>query len=181
MKKNIFLIIFILPQFLFNLYGQTKHDTKDFIIEKVTANSPLENYITYIFFQNIFKSDAEKLSGKTLTEEEFDNILIFARDIYTDKSYNKSIAETIDIRDITKVSTTRTVEKINYYTITVYIGEKYYSKKYKYSSISGIEHEYLNKMEILISDNKETAIKIKKAIIHLAKLYGVNAKDGDLF
>lgn len=171
----------MLSHLQFNLYGQTKQETKDFIIEKVTVNSPLENYHSYIFFQNIFEKDANKLAGKALTKEEFNNIFIFAIDIYSDKDNSESIAEVIDIRDITKVSTTRIVEKINYYIVTVYIGNKYYSKKYEYSSHSGDEYRYLKKMEILISDNKETALKIKKAIIHLAKLYGANAKDGDFF
>lgn len=185
MKKKIILTFGLLFLVKSSAFSQTLQDTKDFIIEKVTSNNPLSNHINYIFFQNILESGANKLAGKKLSKDEFDNIFIYSYEVYSGKhneNWMWSIAQVIDIRDVKKVSTTKTTGKYNFYTINVYIGNNFYSKNYNNNLMSDSpEYKYLDKMEIIVSDNKETVEKIKKAIIHLAKLKGANVIDGDLF
>lgn len=167
-------------------YAQSIEDTKDFIIEKVEANDPISAYDNTIFFNsNILWSDINKLAGKTLSESEFKHSFVYARDCYFDGSRTKwwlTVAQIIDVRDIIKVSTTRNVGEDNYYTITVYVGNKYYAKEFGLLVMNDEpEFKYLSKMEILISDNEEIAKKIKKAILHLANSSGAKAIDGDMF
>lgn len=183
MRTTLFLLSLIcLTQF--KVHAQTIQDTKDFIIEQVKANEPHVNYKTAIFFNDILKSDAERISNKALSQQEFENIFIYMRDVFWNSNHDNvmfTIANIIDIRDIVKVSTTRNTGKSNYYNVSVYIGNNFYAKEYVDMKDKPEAWNYLQKMEILIADNNDTAQKIKKAIILLGKLKGIAIKDGDLF
>lgn len=180
--KPIYLIAFLL---FFQLSkAQTIADTKDFIVEQVKANPPLSNYKSTVFFEDdVLKSDAEKIAGKTLSNAEFDNIFIFIYDVFTNSGdiYLFTKGFIIDIRDIIKVSTTKVTGKHDLYKISVYIGNRFYAKEYNDSDSGGATREYIDKMEISIANSSETAQKIKKAIIYLGKTHGIIVKDGDLF
>lgn len=180
--KKIILVFLLLS---LKALSQSEQDTKDFIIENVTSNNPIPSYKNGVFFQNnILKLDANDLAGKILTEDEFNNIFIYARDCFTDETQTHcwlTKAETIDIRAITKVSTTKFTGENNYYSINVYITSAYYAKGYSQSGNEKSKYNYLSKMVILIADNTEVVKKIKKAIIHLGLLNGITVTDGDLF
>lgn len=179
-------ILLLLLLFSISINAQSIKDTKDFIVEKVDANDPISSYDNAIFFnESILKTDANKLAGKILSESEFKHIFIYATDCYFDGTRKKwwlTTAHIIDVRDITKVSTTRNTGDDNYYIISVYIGHDYFATDYsKLANKDKPDHKYLSKMEIAISDNSIAAEKIKKAIIHLSHSYGGKAKDGDIF
>jgi len=165
-------------------YSQNDKDTKEFIIEKYNENF-LEVYSpSFIFFSNnILKVDAESLTDRKLTTEEFENIFICGSDIEvgTRESHILSLSESIDIRDITKVSTTK--QDDNNYLISVYLSGKFPSVRLVQDNVTNKtkKKNYLDRMKIQIGSNKEVAIKLKKAIIHLGKLKGITVKDGDLF
>jgi hypothetical protein len=168
-----------------NSFAQSAQDTKDFIREKIDANDPIPSYDNFVFFENILKPDADHLAGKKLTDEEFKHLFIYGRECHINDNRSSGIwltvAECIDVRGITKVSTTRNTGKDNYYSIKVYLSGEYYAKKYYHGMGEDAKWEYLPHMEILIGDNAEAANKIKKAIIHLGQVYGITIKDGDLF
>ena len=183
MKKVLTILLFGLI-LIGNSFAQSAQDTKDFIRENIDANE-LPSYDNFVFFENILKSDADYLAGKTLTKDEFEHLFICGRECHLNDNRSSGIwltvAECIDIRDISKVSTTRNTGTDNYYSIKVYLSGKYYAKKYNHSMGQDAKWEYLPHMEIFIGDNAEAASKIKKAIIHLGTVYGITIKDGDFF
>lgn len=165
-------------------FGQTQADTEDYIIEQIQSNSPIPSYKNAIFFKNILQSDAERIGGKKFSQDELSNLFIYLRDCYLDDNrtnWGWTVAQIIDIRDIYKVSTVKTTEKFSYYTITVYVRGNYYAKEYESLKTGKKDWKYLDKMQILISDNLDAAQKIKKAIIHLGELKNTTIKDGELF
>lgn len=166
------------------VFGQTSQDIKDFIIEKVDANDPIPSYDNAVFFQNILRHDVEKLAGKKLSDGEYQNIFIYGRDCYMDNNRNKwmfSVSQIIDLRGISKVSVTYNTGKQNFYAINVYKNPGYFATEYSNSTLNNPKWEGIDKMSILIGDNKEAAIQIKKAIISLCLNQGIVVKDGDLF
>ena len=166
------------------IFGQSDNDTKDFIFEKYKENF-IEIYSSsYIFFNNsILKKDAEYFANKTLNDFEFNNFFSCVSDIPVgiDEPEVISLIETIDIRDITKVSTTK--QSDNNYLISIYLSGKYESIRIVYNSKTKEKKtkNYLPIMKITIENNPEVAKQIKKAIIHLGKLRNITIKDGDLF
>lgn len=184
MKKHISVLVFLLA--LHNLsIGQTLQDTKDYVSEKIDAYDPIPNYDNFTFFQNIIPVDASELAGKKLSEEELKNLFIYGRECHTQDNKSSgvwlTVAEVIDMRGITKVSTTKFTNKYTYYSINVYLSGEYYAKKYSKTASGQPEHKSLDKMEILVNCSSEIAEKIKTAIIHLGKLSGATVKDGDIF
>ena len=183
--KSILSMLILAFVLITNSFSQSAQDTKDFIREKIEANNPIPSYDNYAIFENILKPDADYLAGKKLTNEEFNHLFIYGRECHMDDNPSSgvwlTVAECIDFRGITKVSTTRNTGKYNYYSIRVYISGNYHAKKYYHVTGEEAKWEYLPYMEILIGDNAEAANKIKKAIIHLGESYGISIKDGDLF
>lgn len=167
------------------LLGQSAEDTKDFIREKIEANNPIPSYDNFAFFENILKPDADYFAGKTLSDEEFKYLFIYARECHFTDDHSSgvwlTVAESIDIRGITKVSTTKKTGEHSFYSIKVYLSGNYHAKSYSAPIRGEEEWEYLPHMEILIGNNSEAAAKIKKGIIHLGKVYDITIKDGDLF
>ncbi|WP_157603705.1 hypothetical protein [Polaribacter atrinae] len=185
--KNTFLTLLVLCLFLLTscfTYSQDEKDTQEFIIEKYKENQLKIYTPSFIFFSNnIFRVDAEFFANRKLSEKEFDNIFIYGADIEVGikKTQIISFIESIDIRDITKVSTTK--QNDNEFLISIYLSGKYPSLRSVHNSLNGEvkRRKYISKMKIQIGSNREVAIQLKKAIIHLGKLRQMNIKDGDLF
>lgn len=167
------------------LNAQSMQDTKDYVKELVDNNTPLSNYQNALFFkENIVKSDADDIAGKNLSYEEYNNIIIYMREVFYEgrKGWLWSVGETADLRDFDKIMIRKSQNKDKYaYYIVVYLKGKYHKKKYNHVKGSPKEYKPLDKIEILIGDDYETAKKIKKALIHLGKLSGSEVRDGDLF
>jgi len=167
-------------------FGQTVQDSKDYITEKVGGSNPLPNYENHVFFSDdILLADAENLSGRKLSTDEFKYLFIYMRDIFTDGSKRKwgfAVAQSVDIRGITKVSATRNTGDRNYCTVTVYLDGTRLAKQYEHSSADNQKkYQSISKMEILISDDYNIATNIKRAIIKMGEFYGIIIKDGDKF
>ena len=162
-------------------FSQSDKDTKEFIVENYKQNVPTEIAPSYIFFSlNILKSNADGFANRDLSGLDFANIFIFASDIHIGSTI-LSFSETIDIRDITKVSTIK--QSNGNFIISVYVGNNYPSIREVINSDKGEKKrkENIPAMKIQISDNEQAALKIKKAIIHLGKIRNIQIKDGDLF
>jgi len=178
--------LLIIPFLLFAtmMFSQSKIDTQEFIVEKFSENY-LELYSpSFIFFSNnILKVDAETFANRKLTDIEFFNFFSYGFDLEVGQYESEilSFAETIDIRDITKVSTTKQDE--GNFLISVYLSGKFPSVRYLRNSKTKETKfkQYLPKMKIQLGSNKEAALQIKKAIIHLGKINNITIKDGDLF
>lgn len=186
MKKNIIILGLIIFNFI-NVYSQTLEDTKDFIKEIVDNNKPMSNYDTSVMFnKNLMKFDAEKLAGKKLTNDEFENIIISGRDVYYRErnGWLWTCAETADIRDLEKVSIQKSQDKSGdeYFVVNVYLAGNFQKNFYNRTKImEQAENKYLERMRFFIGGDITLAIKVKKAIIHLGKLKGIAVRDGDLF
>lgn len=171
--------------FVSAIFGQTLQDSKDFISEKIGASNPLPNYDNNTFFSSdILREDAEMLVNRKVSDDEFEHLFIYMRDVYLDETRNKwawTVAECLDIRGAIKVSATRVTAKDSYYNVTIYMNKDYLSKRYSKSSGANKRHEDMTKMEILISDDFEVANNIKKAIIKMGQFYNVSIRDGDKF
>ena len=137
------------------------------------------------FKENILKPDADRLAGKTLSYDEFENIIIYARDVFLNgrSGWLWTVAETADIRDIDKVSIQKSDNKGKYaYFINIYLKGNYQKNLFDHiKTKSEPENNYLEKMRIIIGDDPQSAQKIKKAIIHLGEIQGITVRDGDLF
>lgn len=184
-NKKTLLVIFLLSLFRPS-FAQTAEDTKDFIVEKVTANSVTSQVNFVIFSDDILKPDADHIAGKTLSDDEFKHMFIFGIEYHQTPDLSSGVwltkAQFIDVRDISKVSITKTIqESMVTYSIKVYLNGKYYSKEFNESPFVKAQWSYIDSMKIIINDNYDAATKIKKAIIHLGTTYGVKIKDGDLF
>lgn len=180
MKK---ILILILICIVIPAYCQSIEDTKDFLKENVSNNPPMNNYDNFVFFEeDILKQHANKLAGKELTDAEFHNVFIFGQDVYLNdrSSFAFTIAQVIDIRDISKVTIIKSNAHTPHYVVSLYLRKVYHSTEYS-KVLSKVEYENISRMDIRISNDKNLADKIKRAIIHLSKLYGNNVKDGDLF
>ncbi len=118
-----------------------------------------------------------------MTDTEFPFFFCYAFDLEIGEYESEilSFAETVDIRDITKVSTT--LQDDGNFLISVYLSGKYPSVRYlKNSNTKEIRiKEYLPKMKIQLGSNREASLQIKKALIHLGKINNISIKDGDLF
>jgi hypothetical protein len=177
----VFMIAITMP---IKSFSQSEIDTKEFITEKFNENY-LDLYSpAFMFFSNnILKIDAETFANRKLTDIEFQNLFCYGFDLEVGQYESEvlSFAETIDIRDITKVSTTK--QDDNNFLVSVYLSGKFPSVRYlKNSNSKEVKiKEYLPKMKIQLGSNREAALQIKKAIIHLGKLKGISIKDGDLF
>ncbi|WPZ08705.1 hypothetical protein [Roseivirga spongicola] len=179
--KNYYIILtlFILLQAQL-IHGQSIVDTKEFIVENFEQNTLKDFDNSAMFFStNILKKDAETFANQTLSDDAFENILIWGYDV----AGIVSMWEVIDIRDINKVSTVSAAG--GQYVISIYVSNKF-------SSLRGTKNlnnpnqpvkfnENIDRMKIVIADNSEVADKIKKAIIHLGKTKGIQIKDGNLF
>tara|TARA_R110000850_G_C9932822_1_gene462263 strand:+ start:845 stop:1417 length:573 start_codon:yes stop_codon:yes gene_type:complete len=177
----IFLIAITLP---IKSFSQSEIDTKEFITEKFNENYSELYSPSFIFFSNnILKVDAETFANRKLTDTEFPFFFCYAFDLEIGEYESEilSFAETVDIRDITKVSTT--LQDDGNFLISVYLSGKYPSVRYlKNSNTKEIRiKEYLPKMKIQLGSNREASLQIKKALIHLGKINNISIKDGDLF
>ncbi|MFD0762715.1 hypothetical protein ACFQZW_11540 [Lutibacter aestuarii] len=184
MKKAIVILLMLIS---INNYSQDINDLKEYISEIIDSNDPTGSYDNYAMFDNdVLKIHAEGLIGRSITHLEFKNLFIYGFEFHNslDKSgvILFSQAEIIDIRGISKVSTTRVSDKNRYYfKISLYIKPNYLKVKYEESRSSGSKNSNIDKLEILISDNEDASVKIKKAFLKLGEILGLKIKDGDYF
>lgn len=154
MLRNVIILVSCL--IATTIHGQTVEDTKDFLKENIMLNSPMKNYDNIVLFEDdVLKVHAEQLAGKQLTASEYSNIFIFGQDVYlNDRSGSAfSIAQVIDIRDISKVTTVRAYGQYPHYVISLYLRNNFHSTEY--SKVLGeIERKSILKMDILVSDDK---------------------------
>jgi len=182
MKKILLLSLLIILSV--KNYSQSKQDCKDFIKTNIESNSPLNNDIIYIYYgQEISKDDAEKFTGKNLSQNEYYNLLIINENIYTDEYKTKLYFQAFRICDLSGVSKVSINKKtsskgVDYFEIHIYINTGYICTQYYIPELNKPENRKEISVGVKVDEN--TAKKIKKAIIALAKLYGSNSViDGD--
>lgn len=185
MKKILIILMILIPG---KNFSQSIEDIKDYITERIDANDPTGSYDNYSLFNNdVLKIHAEGLIGRSISDTEFEHLFVYGFELHNslDKSGVILItqAEIIDFRGVIKVSTSRMGNNNNgyYFKVSLYLEPNYLKVKYLETLSGGSENSRIDKLEILISDNQDAAIKIKKAFMKLGELIGVNIKDGDYF
>lgn len=124
--------------------------------------------------------------GTNISEDVYKNIFLYGIEAHRGQGLSGDIwlveAQTIDLRSIKKITTMRVPDKNrNYYKIILSIKGGYLSTKYSQAFNNDPKIEPLEQLQILISDNREAAIKIKKAFIDLGSKLGININDGDYY
>jgi len=164
--------------------SQSENDTREFIRDVFE-----ENYLeiltpSYILFSNnLLKIDASAISGRNLTNDEFENLIIYAFELEVGVTESEIItfSESIDLRDMRKISTIK--QDDGNYIVSIYLHQKLPASRRVNKSWTGETNiiRELDRMKIQLGPNKDAATKIKNAFIHLGKLRGIDVIDGDLF
>lgn len=167
--------------------GQSISDIKEYISLQIDAYPPIRSYDNYaLFSDDIEKMHTKIFTAKNLSNDIFNNIFIYGIEAHRGEGLSGDIwleeAQTIDLRGVAKISTIRYPDKNRYtYRIILYLKTGYLRTKYTHAFSNEPEVTYLDKLQILISDDKEIAKKIKLAFIDLGKKMGIDIKDGDLY
>jgi len=165
-----------------NTFSQTAQDYKDYIKLQAEAAPAFDTYtINIAFGNNITITDAERFTGKTLSQDEYENMFYYGSDIYIDNRKSKKIFETIkncNLKGIRKVSTVKHVSnEVSYWDITIYVKDGYLAKVWGSPNNSTM---FISEFAISVNTDEKTAKNLKKAIIELAKLSGaLDVIDGD--
>lgn len=169
--------------FAISLFGQTIQELKDSIVEKIERSHPLANFDNKIFFSNLPLPDAEVLTGRSINYDEYEHLIIYIKDGFSDEKKEDLLwrsAQSIDIRGITEVSATRHSNEYDYYTLSLRVDGKYLAVQYNKSFIDAQpDYRDISEMIIFITDNTTLAEKIKYSIIKLCEHLGISIKDGD--
>lgn len=178
--KNISLFLLFIAN-IQSIYSQTELDYKEYIKLNVESLPPLDNCNNNLIYgPDIRKVNADKITGKTLTTAEHDNLLIYGEEIYLDKTQSILILEIVrccDLRAIRKVSTIKktSTNGVVYYDIYIYLKEGGLGTEFSDNKVTSI-----TEFSIGVKTDETTAKNIKKAIIALAKLKGsIDVIDGD--
>lgn len=184
MKHTIIILSFLAISY--NSYTQSITDIKEYINEIIKSNDPISSYDNFSFFKDdILKMHAQKLIGESLSDDVFEHLFIYGLDAYIgeNKTGNAwlSEAQSIDIRGMKKIATQRVKDKNRYYyKVIIYVKPNYLGKKYqKTSSIEEVIN--VDKISILLADNADAVLRVKKAFFKLGELLGLEVIDGDFF
>ena len=116
-----------------------------------------------------------------LSIDELYCLFFYTRDCFR-KPYKENenylfVGGLIDIRGVTNISTTRKGgDNGFYFNISLKLSGNYLSRRC-FDVYGEKKNDEIAEMEILVKDDAVIAKKIKEAIIHLGKLYGVEIKD----
>jgi hypothetical protein len=179
MKKIILAITTLL--FCQIVFSQTKTDYIEYIKSHGMISYAYNVSIKLSFGYDISKFDANKFTGRSITDEEYKNLFVSDQTIYTEDKTPKVYTEIVscfDLRGIRKVSTVKTQNDEGvYYSILIYINNGYICNSW-ISLNNSLKSD--SKQEITIKADETIANNVKKAFIELAKLCGaVNVIDGD--
>lgn len=193
MKKNI-LTFCIIALFSVQSFSQTKQETKNFIKDEVSRTRPFDalgSHYRIYFKENISKEELDNRINRTtsIPLETYNNMLLVEDKFYVyannylGSKLSMTVLKIIDIRDIKSVSIQDDSGFSGSYWINLYIGGKYFRYSYSYRENNDNISKYTigteEKITFNAGEDYETAQRIKKAIIHLGKLYGVIVTDGD--
>jgi len=168
-------------------FAQSITDIKEYISLQIDTYTPLRSYDNYaLFTDDIVKLHTKIFTGKELSEDVYNNIFIYGIEAHRGEGLSGDIwleeAQTIDLRGVTKISTIRYPDKNRYtYRIILHLEPGYLRTKYTHAFSNEAEITYLDKLQILISDDSEIAKKIKMAFMDLGRKMGIDIKDGDLY
>lgn len=164
-------------------FSQTKQETKDFIKREVETNSAKGVSFSYAYFkEDLSKEETEQLIQTTLLSDVYNNMFLIKRKRYYPAEFEGAEVHIIDIRDIVTISIDEYAS--NKLWIRIYIRHKH-SINAGYTYYESSKKGYKNDRKIddpaisIEVNNRESAQRIKKAIIHLGKLYGITVTDGD--
>lgn len=178
MKRNI-LIFCIITLFSAQSFSQTIQETKDFIKREVETNSAKGTDFSYAYFkEDLSKEEAEQLIQTTLPPNVYNNMFLIKRKRYYPAAFEGIEVDIIDIKDMITISIDEYAP--NNLWIRIYINKHSINVGYTYYESSKKGYHRSDDPAISIGiDNRGSALRIKKAIIHLGKLYGVTVTDED--
>jgi len=149
--KNLFILLFV--SICNNLISQTKEQTSNWLIEKLNENSELN----------------DGLNNETICYIKDSNLI--------EKTYNKTFNTTtifgIPIKSITKITV---FKDKNSFTFSLFCDRNCINKQIN-SIVGEIEEDNKKDLSLDINNNDSTLYqRIPKALVHLIKIYGGNAK-----
>jgi hypothetical protein len=165
MKKSIILIL-LLFCYTYTVRGQNFQETISFLEATISSYPPLTNYKT-------------KFELPDETEEDY---FIYEKEVSNNfGGWAYTISNAVLIKDIESIILVREVQDAGvFHCIKLKLKENSKSN-YFTTGNSGNSGGYLENLKICIPENEKIAEKIKKAIVHLGELKGVEIKDLDMF
>ena len=150
MKRYFYIIILFGINFAFS---QTKEETENWLIDKLNEHSHIEGGI----------------SDEVVCAIEDGNII---EESYI-KTFNTTTIFGLPIKSITKITVFKNKNK---YTFSLYCGTNCVNQKIN-KIVGKTEENTIKELDLEIDKNDSTLVeRIPKALIHLVKLYGGNAK-----
>jgi len=166
-------------------HGQTFNETKGYLFDKIRANNPLPNEKNEVYYDvTITKEDAGKIANRRITVDEFPYLLICGYTNYSagTEDWIFAVYNTFDLRDMVSLRLDRKVGKYNFYVLTITLAGRYPSNRQSFNRyITDIDNKKISEFIIGLSDDKESAEKIKKAFLHIGELVGNIPLDKDIF
>lgn len=189
MKKLVFLIIFF--AFSSFSYSQNVRETQAFLIENIENNPPKavfgQNGVLFKF--NIDRGLLNELLGYPISNDYMDHVFIYSYMEYFDQAKRRLLFaknHVFDIRSIKRITTSvnsQGSEKAS--VITLYVNKNYKNiPRMIYQPApdgSKYSRRDLSEVKILVNYDPSLVSRIKKAIIHLGNLNGVEIQDADYF
>ena len=164
---------------------QTIMETKGYLFDKIRANNPLPNEKNEVYYDvTITKENAEKIANRKITTVEFPYLLICGYTHYFSgtEDWVFAVYNTFDVRDMVSFRLDRKVGKYNFYVLTIVLAGRYPSNIQSFNRyITDVDNQKISEFTIGLSDDKESAEKIKKAFLHLVELVGNVPLDKDIF
>ncbi|WP_242926840.1 hypothetical protein [Pontibacter vulgaris] len=165
-------------------YAQTISQTKAYIIDKIIVNPWDSQVMEAVFLDKLTIDQSKQLTGKILEEDEKERILSNNQIVEDLGKQIFAVMYSFDVKGINSVTLSsqihpKTGEKLN--SLIISINESYLSvTKHKVFG-GGNTYDRRDTIEIPLKLNEAELKLLKKAFLHLCKLYGGNPIKEDLF
>ena len=189
MKKMIFIILFLVIST--STFSQNSRETQTFLIESIENNPPKAVFAQNgnKFRYNTDRSLLNELMGYQISNDYLDHVFIYSYMEYYDQSKRRLLFaknHIFDIRSISRITTSvNSLGSAKASVITLHLRSSNSNKARVIYQPAPDGSKYsrrdLSEVKILINYDPSLVSRIKKAIIHLGNLNGVEIQDADYF
>jgi anaerobic selenocysteine-containing dehydrogenase len=189
MKKMIFIILFLVIST--STFSQNSRETQTFLIESIENNPPKAVFAQngIMFRYNTDRSLLNELMGYQISNDYLDHVFIYSYMEYYDQSKRRLLFaknHIFDIRSISRITTSVNSQgsaKASVITLHLRSSNSNKARVIYQPAPDGSKYSRrdLSEVKILINYDPSLVSRIKKAIIHLGNLNGVEIQDADYF